>query len=455
MSAHLITLQDYDVGIYAPDAVLARSPGFASIANDTPVFGAAARELARLHPRQSFNQFWTQLSLDPLGIKNKHFRHTADLAHGHLQALTAGLTLDKDTVIAVPSNYTRNQMSVLLGIARTCDIPVHGLVDLALLQAMASDSGADNFIILDLQLHQAVLTSFQRVNGEMQRDRVIQVPATGLLALQDAWTNMIADEFIRQTRFDPKHNAEIEQYMYNQLDQWLVQGAAAGELLIDIKHKGSLHQARVTHPLFAQRARVIFERISKELEQLTTADTAVHVLGSQLLLPGLTAALPGIIALDDALLLDSFLGNLQHIRTTPEQVQFVTRLPVGQRHTSTAATALPPRLPTHVLVENKAISLPQGRLVFGATPADGNFVRVLPLELAVTPKPEPQDETRKAAELLQGSIILDRSLKQLRLELRDLDTVLLNGSVASSGALLALGDCLQIGAITLRLIQVE
>ena len=55
---HLITLQDHDVRVLTPDDLLARSPGFAHIAGTDPVFGEAARQQARLHPRLSFNQFW-------------------------------------------------------------------------------------------------------------------------------------------------------------------------------------------------------------------------------------------------------------------------------------------------------------------------------------------------------------------------------------------------------------
>jgi hypothetical protein len=438
VNPYLITLQDFDIGIRSPDDVLASSPGFANIAMDKPVFGEEARQLARLHPRQSFNQFWAQLSLDPLSIKNKHFRHTADLAHGHLRSLVAGVNLSGSNVIAVPSNYSRNQLSVLLGIARTCEIPVHGLVDLSLLQAMASDSGADHCIIVDLQLHQAVLSSFRRVDGYMQRERVVQVPASGQLALQDAWTNMIADEFIRQNRFDPKHNAEIEQFLYNQLDGWMTQSAATGELLIDIKHKGSVHQARVTHEAFGLRSRHIFERIRKELAPLTADDSVVHVLGSQHL-PGLQLYIPKAVVLKDELLLDSFLVHMDNIVLSPDQVQFITRLPLRQQLGNAAAQ--PSREPqaTHVLLNNKAISLPKGLLAFGAAPADGKFARIIPLEGNST----------------NGFLVIDKQPGQLVLEQLQGDSVLVNDKSASSGMTLSLGDRIKLDGALLHLIQVE
>lgn len=439
MSMHLITLQDHDVRVLTPDDVLARSPGFAHIAGTDPVFGEAARQQARLHPRLSFNQFWAQLSLDPLPVKNKHFRHTADLAHGHLLSLGHALPRERSSIIAVPSQYTRSQLGVLLGIVRSANIAVDGLVDLALLQAMASDAQADNCVIVDLQLHQAVLTQFRRVDGQMQRERVLQVPASGQLSLQDAWTNFIADEFIRQTRFDPKHNAEVEQYLYNQLDGWLAASQTQHELVIDIDHKGVLHQARIRPEGFAQRARPVYERIRKELEQLRTPDTSIHVLRSQLGLPGLTSVLGGIGGLDDDLLLESFLQHGDLIRSNPEQLQFVTRLPLRQG-AAQGSTAPATRQPTHVMAGHRAVPLPLGRLIFG-TSTRSDATRELPLP-----------------GLAPGTaVILHRTRTQLLLELQGFDSVLVNGAAAATGSTLQLGDRIDAGngAALLQLIEVE
>ena len=435
MSPHLITLQDYDIGIRSDADLLASSPGFANIAKGVPIFGEDARQQARLHPRESFNQFWAQLSLDPLTVKNKYFRHSADLAHGHLRSLADSIALDRDTVIAVPAHYTRSQLSVLLGITRSCEIPVAGLVDLALLQAMASASQADHCIIIDLQLHQAILSSFRKINGAMQRERVVQVPATGLLALQDAWTNLIADEFIRQTRFDPKHNAEIEQYLYNQLDAWLAHSATNGDLLVDLDHKGSVHQARLTHEGFELRARNVYQRLTKELAQLQEEDSALFILASHLRLPGLLSQLPGLQAISEDRVQDSFLRNIEHIRRDPAQLQFISSLPLAA---SKQAPVTPPaEPPSHVLVGHKALALPLGKLVLGSN----------------TTQPEARTLTFAAAGA--GALILERLVQELRVSTEQLDGVLHNGRALQQGSVLVPGDTLQVGASILHLIQVE
>jgi hypothetical protein len=420
---HLIELQDYSISVRTPDEVLVRSPGFANIAGKTPVFGEPAAQIARLHPRQNFNQFWLQLSLDPLPEKTPHFRHSADLAYSHLSALTKSVNFEHGAVIAAPSNYSRTQLSVLLGIVKQCAFDTVGLVDHALLQAASSH--ADDSIIIDLQLHQAVLTSFRKVDGYLHKDKVIQVPYAGLLALQDAWTGMITDEFIRQSRFDPHHNAETEQYLHNQLDQWLKASLINDELQLEINHKGSVHQARLTRANFEQRSQTIFGRINKELNELRGPSTALHIKTSHMNLPGLTRHIPELIAVDDDETMNTCVQFLQHIRRAPESLQFVTRLPLEEA--KAAAPPIQTRTPTHVLFQNKAILLPAGRLTFGIGAASES-ARIIPVPDAN----------------FSGAISLLRTVRGVQLELHTANQVLHNGNPAESGLNLQLGDKLQI-----------
>lgn len=437
MIPHLIELKDAAISVRSHNEVLARSPGFANIANKEPVFGEEARQLARLHPRQNFNQFWAQLSLDPLALKNPHFRHAADLAHSHLDKLTRGLDFEHGAIIAAPSNYNRNQLGVLLGVARQLAFAPVGLVDLALLEA--SGTAAPDAIIIDLQLHQAVLTSFRHADGYLVKDRVVQVPASGLLALQDAWTSMIADEFIRQSRFDPHHNAETEQFVYNELPQWLGASQRHNELLLEINHKGTVHQARLTREHFDQRARSVFTRIARELDTLRTPASAIHTAAANLALPGLSVVLPGLIALDEDSTITACVRHLEHIRRAPDSLSFITRLPL-EKSTPHAAAPVQFRTPSHVLFRHKAIALPPGRLLFGTPPDKLECARVVPVP-----------------ELAGGALALVRTPRGVRLEIHNQKAVLLNGKPANADHDLGLGDHVGLAqsGLDLQLITVE
>jgi hypothetical protein len=438
VTPYLIELQDHNIGVRSADEVLARSPGFASIVGPVPVFGEEARIQARLHPRHSFNHFWSQLSVDPLTTKNKHFRHTADLAYSHLNSLTKNLAPDQGVILAVPGNYTRNQLAVLLGVAKQCAFNTIGLVDHALLHAAAA--GSDDSIIIDLQLHQAVLTSFRKMEGLLVKDRVVQIPFAGLLALQDGWLNMITDEFIRQSRFDPQRDAESEQYIVNQLPALIAASQRNNELVLELNLKGTVHQAHLTREQFEQRATAIFARIAKEASEMRGPDTVLHVATSQVNLPGLTLNLPGIVALDDEHTIATVLHHLPHIQRAPESLQLITRLPLDKAVTNRAPVNQT-RAPTHVLYQGKAMQLPLGRFTLGAVPAGLDSARVQPLQHAA----------------FNGAVALQRSARGVLLELHTQSAVLVNSQAASNGQSLAMGDTLQLGANgpQLQLIVVE
>lgn len=437
MTTCLIELRDSGITVRSADDVLARSPGYGSIAGDKPLFGEEARRQSRLHPRHTFNQFWAQLSLDPLPLKNKHFRHAADLAYSHLDGLTRALDLD-EVVIAAPGNYSRAQLGVLLGIVKQCKFKTVGLGDLGLLQAAGSP--ADECIIIDLQLHQALLGRYRKVDGYLLAEKIVPVQSSGLIALQDAWLNMIAEEFINQTRFDPQRNAEAEQYLVNQLPAWITSSQAAGEVQVEINLKGSVQQVRLTYAQFEQRVQPIFARIAQELAELRNPGTALHISASQMNLPGLTQTLPGLIALDDDATVRACLQHLEHIRRAPENMQFVSRVPLSAAAAAVAHVAQP-KTPTHVLLNHRAVMLPPGRLTVGSPPAGLDSARIMPL-------PEGG---------FSGAIALLRTTRGLQLELHSSDPVLHNGRPATHGQALVVGDVLQLGrnSQSLQMIIVE
>ncbi|MDR0780703.1 MAG: hypothetical protein LBF16_08420 [Pseudomonadales bacterium] len=423
MPLSLIELRDHNLRVRTQSALLAQSPGFANIAGEAPVFGEAARQQARLHPRHTFNQFWAQLNLDPLPLKSKHFRHSADLAYRHLDSLTRSLALD-ETVIAVPGSYTRNQLAVLLGIVKQCAFTPVGLVDLALLQA--AQSPADDCLILDFHLHQAVLSGLRRIEGQLVRERVVPVPACGLVALQDAWLNLISDEFVRQCRFDPQRSADAEQFAANQLASWIAACQATGETTLEINLRGSVQQARLALPQFEHKVQNIFTRLMQEIDALRNPGTVLYISANQVNLPGLTRYIPGLITLDDDAMMNACLEQIDHIRRPPDNLQLITRLPLdGLRAMATPAPQL--KAPTHLLFNHRALLLPQGRLTLGTPPAPLDSARIVPLPG------------------FDGAVALLRNAKGVQLELHTPDPVLRNGGLAQNGQALVMGDTLQIG----------
>lgn len=417
----LIELHDHNVRISSPQGLLGESPGFANTYEKPPVFGADALGLTRLHPQQNFNQFWFQLGLDPLVSKNKLFRHHADLAFGHLESITKQLMLEGDAVFAVPSHYTANQLATLLGLVKHCSINAAGLVDLALL-ALANLHEHQHALFMDVQLHQTVLTLVTKEHGEIIREKVLPVPGTGLLSLHDAWANTITDAFIKQSRFDPLHNADTEQYIYSELDGWLSSVAKNNELLLEINNKGTIHQASLTLKNFEQRAQTIFNRVAQEIEGITSKVTPIYTLEHVYVLPGLRQVMPNIIAISDNIITENGYQHLGTIKSSSEALKLVSKLPILQKETTTAKASIGPQ-PTHFVFQHKAhnlldINLPELKLN-------------APINITL------QDQ----AYYLDVSNGLDLKL---------------NGLAVTAPTLLKLGDCLSINeSSTIEFIQVQ
>jgi len=350
-----IELHDHNIRISSPQGLLGESPGFANTFEKPPVFGTDALALTRLHPQQSFNQFWFQLGLDPLVNKNKLFRHQADLAFGHLEKITQQFELDGDAVFAVPSHYNTNQLATLLGLVKHCSIEATGLVDLALL-AMARLHEHQQALFMDVQLHQTALTLVSKQQGEIIREKVLPVPGTGLLALHDAWANTITDAFIKQSRFDPLHNADTEQYIYSELESWLKSIATNKEILIEINNKGTIYQASLTLKNFEQRAQAIFKRVAQEIEAIAPVAVPVYLLERLFFLPGLQQIIPGIITVPDNSITENGYQHLELIKSSDQALKLVSRLPVPQQQKPAPKTAIVQ--PTHFLFQHKAYNLP-------------------------------------------------------------------------------------------------
>ncbi len=193
------------------------SPGYALFEGQWLALGEEAEQQARLQPRAANNQFWQQLSLEPLPNASDKIQHTADLVYHQLQTLFRELT-DHRVILALPGYFSDEQISLLLGICDSLQQPIIGIVDMALIAC--ADQPAGDYWHLDMHLHQCLLSHIKIANGRVDKTQNIVIPGSGKAQFNDAWVRAISDEFIQQTRFNPRHKAEHEQILYNQLEPW-------------------------------------------------------------------------------------------------------------------------------------------------------------------------------------------------------------------------------------------
>jgi hypothetical protein len=365
----VLAIELHDAGVTAVHEsrpaveVLPPSPGFALLDGNKVLTGVAAFRRFRLEPRYTANHFWEKLDTTPLPRPfPRHLTH-ADLVHAHLEAFWRGVQSGVDDVIvAVPGWYTDEQLGLILGITRSCGMPVHGMIDSAVAASSTVES-VEKRIYMDIHLHRTAATTLEKGAGH-QRGRIEVHPRLGLISLWDDWAKLVAKIFVHKTRFDPLHLAETEQGLYSSLPQWLdrLREQETTRLVMEAGEKDysiELHRDEVIECVRSQ-----YEEINRLAKSLKGSEENVALLLSHRLsrLPGLVDLLSAdkgvdVIALPPATAATGALQAKDRLLVSRgrEELTFVTRLTVdapGDNEPSIGDVSRP--IPTHILEDGIA-----------------------------------------------------------------------------------------------------
>ncbi len=381
MALTTIELNDAGVLVGRDGDILADSPGYAVVEGGQITVGDAAYTTARLHPRSTVTSFWDRLSLEPVGVADGASHTLADVAYAHLGAVwqMPGVASD-EVLLAVPGSFTREQLALLLGMAREAQIPVTGLVDAAVAAATRT-APEPRWLHLDIQLHRVVLTDIAASNRIVRR-AVHENTRVGLVALREAWANAIADAFLRTTRFDPMHRAATEQALHARLGTWMAELGERAEAHLELEAGDRSHSVSIKRLTLAEATRAEYAQIGQLVSSCTRPGESVALLVSHRAqaLPGLTDGLSQIpecrcVMLPRGAALTGAERNQAHIVSKGESLAFVTSLPTGQSdiHLDAPAGAAPPEAeaPTHVLYHARAYAIGEEPLVVGTQVPDG------------------------------------------------------------------------------------
>jgi hypothetical protein len=384
-------MEIHDAGVLAireddpADVTATGSPGYALVEGASVVVGSEALGSARLKPRRVENRFWSDLDTAPLPEPFPPTLSRADLAHAHLAQVWKEARGDTDRVIlALPGSFRDEQLSLILGIARACGMPVVGLVDSAL---AASDGEPGSHVLhLDVDLHRTVLTALVR-GRELVRREVRVSPHAGLVSIRDAWAAKIAETFVAATRFDPLHSAATEQALYLRLPSLQERLCREDRTAVELEWSGKNLAVEVTRDRLAGAAEAAYAGIVELLRHSKRVGEPATVLLSHRasVLPGLHDRLSGvgdirILGLPPGAAARGALRARRWIEGSGEALPFVTRLPAEEEHTeapsiSTAAAAPATRAsgarPTHVLHESSAHPITGEPLILGVGRVEG------------------------------------------------------------------------------------
>jgi hypothetical protein len=237
--------------------------------------------------------------------------------------------------------------------------------------ALAAAHGAahtGSLIYAEMQLHQVVLTKIVAGQNSLQRESVIQVPGVGSQNFMDLMMQLATDLFIEQCRFNPQHDAESEQQLYNALPLWLKNDDKdQSSLLLELKANTAVHTAKMPRESLISNLSKHYKSIGQQVAELAVGGDSKLLLSPDFAdLPGFRSFLGGSIELE-VLPVDAIsravIGNRDSIASNDDQIQLTTSLPrvAGSANAGSQSTAVATEVDaeqaTHVLIGSTAIPL--------------------------------------------------------------------------------------------------
>jgi hypothetical protein len=440
-----------------PVVVGEESPGFGLLHEGRVHVGAEAARRHRIAPLHSQNRFWHALGLDALPWSAGGVASAADLAHAHLSsvlepAVRAG---GRELLIAVPPGYTREQLGLLVGIANECGVVVRGLVD-AGLAAVSTVAPSPCMMHLDLQLHQAAATLLEtsRADGTLRRTRYELLPGAGQLAFRQAVAASIATTFVRETRFDPLHQASTEQCLHDLLPTWLQALADAEETAAELEFGATAYRIGLSRAQVVEAVEALTSEVLRLVQSARPPGALMHLCFTPRIagIPGLVARLSGlrdcvVVELARGAAATGALKGASAIVRPADAITLVHRLPlasaaVADDQPATPAVSVPAEaVPTHVLFNGRAWPISSTPLTLGWSVGAGARALTLPAGIAGVSRSHCSLEFRDGQ-----SVVSDHSTYG----------TFVNDERVGGHVVLKVGDVLRLGApgVSLELIRV-
>ena len=368
--------------------IVAMAPGVACVTDGELLTGAAAARQAKLQPQRSYARYWQDLSADPLGRAHRPQLSAADLAFEQLRTLLAGADdADRRLMIAVPAGYAREQLGLLLGIAAEAGVAETGLVD-AGLAACALAPVPVHVLHLELHRHRVVVTAVDQEGRGARRARFELDGGWGLQRLEQLCIEVVAGNFVKQTRFDPLYRAQTEQMLADGVWNWL-QALQTDEAVSISLSAGTEHpQVEFTRAQWLAVAEPCYEALVLLVQSARPAGQQLELRVGKCAqsLPGLVARLQDLNSCEVTLLPEgaSARGALRHHAAILRGAEpaLVCQLPLERQHSTDERGLEAPRSKanqpaTHVLCAGRAWQLRSEPLTVGTQVPEG--VRALPL----------------------------------------------------------------------------
>lgn len=238
-----IELNDLAITGVANEQVVFSEPGCATVEGGKAEFGDNALCAAHLFPRTYFDSYWHDLSEKPVSTGLDALATHADFAHAQLERLWDSAADGDVAGFAVPSYWDRDRIALLLGICEEIGIPVEGIAEIPVAATRRSYPGY-NLVHLEMFAHVTTLSPIEQTDGSSVSQNKL-VDGVGAVSLRRASAEFFAQRFLECSRFDPLHDAESEQSLYDHLGNWLAQ-SRSGVAELELASGDAIYKAEVS-----------------------------------------------------------------------------------------------------------------------------------------------------------------------------------------------------------------
>ena len=380
MRLFAIELADRAVCFARGGQVLGSSPATVFDGSTAEAAGTGAWHALRSHPTVTSSRYLESVLTQPDAPERASELLTADLA----KRLQEHRPTEGESVwVAAPAEADPRGLGAVLGICRQLSLPIGGFIDSATVTvaALALQRSA---IVLELGLHRVAATAVDVAAGTARRRRSIIGQPSGLIELYQACLELIAGSMVRRTRFDPLHDAAVEQRLFDSIPS-LMRAAAAGAAQVTLTPGAETFEVELSRDQFALAAQPLNREILRLIHELRPAGTPVTlVLPTALLaVPGLRDELEQFVGCDLIACDDGFGAAAISIGDHPAPaadapIHLVRR--ASSQHAPETLAGMTTRAclgglkasgpsPTHLLLDGRALALGSDPFVVGRAPA--------------------------------------------------------------------------------------
>jgi len=378
LGAHL---DDAEFAVARDGATLASAPSIVHAdPSDLSRFGAPAADTARRTPHLVSLTHWSTLARGAALA-----RPVQSVLRAELRERLGTLHRPGDRLqLAVPAALEAPALGWVLGACRAGSLPVAALYDAAAV-AVSALGLQGTVVVLEAGLHHLGAVRVVTEGGTARRRAARVTRDTGLMALRQAWMQLVAEAMLLRSRFDPLHDAASEQRLFERIMPAAAEAATEGSVTLELPTGGLPCSVTLSRDQFAAAARPAQRALLSSIDRLRPPGAAFTLLvpAALLAVPGLAPslfALPNsrVVVLPSGLIARAVSMLSAEIAAADESTEVLLHRAVPQMPPLEVASELvvgandPPHRapPTHVLWEGQALPL-VGALEVGRAPAAG------------------------------------------------------------------------------------